>query len=301
MTSDQSRGRDPRVAALAPILHSFGLDSSSLSEIRANVSAFTAALEPPDDVDVAVGELAGRDVVVIHPPEAASTRRILYLHGGGFCYGSARHQLSVPSRLALATGLDVVSPELRLAPEHPCPAQTQDAVAVYEALLAADTPVTAIAGDSSGGAVALLATVALRDAGVPLPDALVAFSAWTDLSGRSQRFRDQSFQDPVLPRSLLEMSAAAYLDGRRPGDPAATPLSADLAGLPPTLLHVGSDELLLGDTLTTAEALANADVDVTAHVWPRMIHVFVAYPQLVPESAAAVAESAGFIAAHRPR
>lgn len=221
---------------------------------------------------------------------------MLYLHGGGFVIGSVEVQTSMPAGLALATGCEVVAVEYRLAPEHPCPAATDDAVAAHEALRAEGAPIVALAGDSAGASLGVLTAVALRDRGLPLPGALLCFSPWTDLAGRSTRACEPEFHDAVLPSAFLEMAAAAYLAGRPPDDPAANPAAAELHGLPPTQVHVGGDELLLEDSVALARALAVAGVEAALHVWPGMIHVFPAYPTLAPERDRALGEAALLVA-----
>ncbi len=238
--------------------------------------------------------------VRVRPSTGPTAGRILYLHGGGYVIGSTDVQLSVPARLSLATACEVVSIDYRLAPEHPLPAATEDAVAAYRELLD-DGPVTAIAGDSAGGALALLAGVMIRDRVLPAADAIVAFSPWTDMTGESPRFNDPRFEDAVLPRLFLSLAADAALDGWSPEDPRVTPLTADLRGLPPTMIHVGGDELVLADSLRLGNRLAVSGVETTLHVWPGMIHVFVAYPQLVPESDQALGEVAAFLDAQRTK
>ena len=285
---------DPRVAPLLPIIESFGLGAATIDEVRRRFQATAAAIPAPDGVTVEATAVAGREAVRVRPDGGDVRGRILYLHGGGYVIGSTTVQLGVPGRLALATAHEVISVDYRLAPEHVCPAATFDAVAAYEELLA-DGPVAAIAGDSAGGALAVSTAVALRDAGIALPDALVAFSPWTDLGGTEARVLDPGFEDAVLPRAFLRMAAAAVLGGRDPDDPTATPVTADVRGLPRTIIHVGGDELLLDDSLRLAAHLAGHGVEVALRVWPGMIHIFVAYPQLVPESDRALAEVARFL------
>lgn len=285
---------DPRVAALVPIIESFGFGASTITEVRSRFHAAAAAVPPPEGVVVAATELAEMPATTVRPVNGADGR-VLHLHGGAFCIGSVEVQLGVPSAIALATGCEVVSPEYRLAPEHPCPAATEDAVAAWSAACAEGDRPLALTGDSAGAALAVLATVALRDDGQPLPSALGLLSPWVDLAGRSARWQDEGFVDVVLPRPLLRAAADAWLGGRPSDDPAATPLGADLSGLPPTLVHVGGDELLLADAVALAGRLAEAGVEVDLHVWPGMIHVFCAYPTLVPEAQRALAQLAGLV------
>jgi epsilon-lactone hydrolase len=291
---------DERVKELLPLIETFGLGAPTIPEARQRFTRAAAQVPPPDGVTVDQTSIAGIAAVRIRPSTGATAGRILYLHGGGFVIGAAEVQLSVPARLSLATACEVVSIDYRVAPEHPLPAATEDAVAAYKELLD-DGPVTAIAGDSAGGALALLAGVIIRDRVLPAADAIVAFSPWTDLSGESPRYNDPGFEDAVLPRLFLSLAADAALDGWSPEDPRVTPLTADLRGLPPTMIHVGGDELVLADSLRLGNRLAVSGVETTLHVWPGMIHVFVAYPQLVPESDQALAEVAAFLDAQRTK
>lgn len=285
---------DGRVAQVLPVIRSFGLGLPTMPEVRSAFHDVAAAIPPPEGVVVERATVAGMRAIRVRPDGRAPSLRILHLHGGGFVIGAAEVQTGVPARLSLACDAEVVSVDYRVAPEHPCPAATQDALAAYAEMLAIG-PVQAITGDSAGGALAVLVAVAARDAGLRLPDALAAFSPWTDLACSSERFRDPTFHDAVLPRSFLLSAAAAWLGGRGAEDPAASPLHADLAGLPPTTVHVGGDELLLDDSVRLASALADAGVEVDLRVWPRMIHIFVAYPNLAPESDDALADTASFI------
>ncbi len=224
-------------------------------------------------------------------------RRLLYFHGGGYVFGDVDAQKGMACRLALATNLEIVQPEYRLAPEHPCPAAVEDAVAAYLSLLEDDLPVAALAGDSAGGGMALLAAIAIRDAGLHPPPAIVAFSPWTDVALSGARFA-ASFRDVVLPRSLLHMAQAAWLGGRVGEDPEASPLYADLAGLPPVMIHVGGDEVLLDDSTRLAARLAEAGGEVSLTVRPDMVHVYPVYPSLAPEADDALAEVDAFLKRH---
>ena len=284
------------MAPLVPIIDSFGFDAPTIPEVRARFHAAAAAIPAPEGVAVEVGELGGLVATRIRPTGVTPAGRIVHLHGGAFCVGSVEVQLGVPAAIALATGHEVLAPEYRLAPEHPCPAAVEDAVAAWTAALDEGPTPAALTGDSAGATLAVLAAASLRDAGATMPPALGLLSPWVDLAGRSDRWHDEAFEDPVLPRALLRRAAEAWLGGRSTDDPAATPLGADLTGLPPTLVHVGGDELLLDDALALGARLARAGVDVDVHVWPGMIHVFCAYPTLVPEADRALAQLAGLVA-----
>jgi acetyl esterase/lipase len=252
---------DPRVAELLPIIRSFGLDRPTIAEIRVAFAAAAAELPLPEGVAFAHAPLAGMAALRVRPEGKRPERRILYFHGGGYVFGGVEAQKGMACRLALATGLEVVQPEYRLAPEHPCPAATEDAVAAWQALTAEDRPVAAIAGDSAGASLALLAAVAIRDAGLHPPPAILAFSPWADVGLSGPRYA-AGFHDVVLGRSLLPMAQAAYLAGRAGDDPEASPLYADLSDLPPVMIHAGGDELLLDDAPRLAARLAESGVEV---------------------------------------
>lgn len=287
---------DPRVAALLPAIAELGFASATIDEARARFRATASTYPAPEGVTIEHEQLAGRAALRVRPVGGADGRRILHLHGGGYVIGALDVQLAMPALLSLATGAEVWSLDYRIAPEHPCPAAVIDTVAAYEELLAAG-PVAAIAGESAGGGLALLAAVALRDRGLAPPGALLAFSAWMDTAGTSSRAADTSFHDAVLPRSFLRLSADAWCGGLEPTDPRANVLTADLSGLPPTLLQVGGDELVLEDSTRAATLLGLVGVGVSLRVWPGMIHVFSAYPTLAPESTGSFALAAEFLAA----
>ena len=291
---------DPRVQELLPVIEAFGFGSSTIEEVRQRFRATASAFPAPEGVTIETIQVAGRHALQVRPTSGATDGRVLHLHGGGFVIGDVDVQLSMPARLCLATGAEVVSLDYRVAPEHPCPAAVEDAVAAYEELAAdGGGAVDAIAGESAGAALAVLAAVELRDRGTVLPSALLAFSPWFDIAGSSARFADESFVDPVLPRSFLPLAADAWRGQRSVEDPSVNPLRADPHGLPPTLLHVGGAEMVLEDSERLAARLAEVGVEVELRVWPEMIHVFAAYPNLVPEADRSLSAAASFLAEHR--
>jgi monoterpene epsilon-lactone hydrolase len=288
---------DPRVEELLPIIRSFGLDRPTIPEIRSTFAEAAATLPLPEGVAFARSTIAGMPTLHASRENTQPQRRILYFHGGGYVFGGIEAQKGMPCRLALATGLEIVQPEYRLGPEHPCPAAVEDAVAAYRALSEDGVPVAALAGDSAGGGLALLAAIAIRDAGLTPPPAIVAFSPWADLALSGTRCAE-GFRDVVLPRSLLSMAQAAWLGGRSGDDPEASPLYADLRNLPPVMIHVGGDEVLLDDSTRLATRLAEADGEVSLIVRPDMIHVYPVYPSLAPEADEALAEVDAFLKQH---
>ncbi|MEO6953074.1 MAG: alpha/beta hydrolase [Polyangia bacterium] len=225
-------------------------------------------------------------------PRDAGSGVIAYLHGGAYRVGSLRTHRGIVSRLAVATRTTVVSVDYRLSPEHRFPAAVEDACAVLEVLLSLPRPV-ALCGDSAGGGLALAATIALRDAGRPLPRVLAVISPWADLTCSASTYRTHAARDPVLDGTESLRTAADYLGGADARHPLASPLYADLRGLPPLLVQVGDAEILLGDSLALVDVARAAGADVTLSVYPDAIHAFPMH-DVLPEAAAALDEIARF-------
>lgn len=228
-------------------------------------------------------------------PGAEDTGTLLYLHGGGYVIGSINTHRALVAKLSATSGTRALSVDYRLAPEHPFPAAVDDAVAAYRWLLAngAQPETTVIAGDSAGGGLTIATLVALRDAGEPLPAAGVALSPWVDLEGTGNSMSANSGADPIVQKDGLQGMAQAYLAGADPRTPLAAPLYADLAGLPPLLIQVGTAETLLDDATRIAAKAKTAGVDVMLEPWQDMIHVWQLFP--VPEADAAIEQIGQFI------
>lgn len=229
--------------------------------------------------------------------EAPGERVLLYLHGGGYTIGSALAYREYATSLARAAGAALFAADYRLAPEHPHPAALDDAIAAYRGLLELGHPADriAVAGDSAGGGLALALLVALRDAGLPLPARAVLFSPWLDLALGGASMTAKAEADPSLDREGLAAAAAHYLGGLPAETPAASPLFAELSGLPPLLVEVGEAEILLSDATRLAERAALAGVDVTLHVWPGMPHVWGLFAGLLGEGRAVIEEAGAFL------
>ena len=245
-------------------------------------------------------DLEGLPALEAWPAGHDPKRRVLYLHGGGYCFGSWGTHKSLITHLAVASDAVIYAPNYRLAPEHPHPAALEDALAAYRWLLARGLSpgAVSIAGDSAGGGLALATAVAIRDRGLPLPASLVLISPWTDLRGDSQSMSEKASVEPMLSPSGTRSCASAYLDGRAPGDPVCSPLFADHQGLPPTLIHVGSDEILLDDSTRLDQRCRQAGVDVTLRVFQGLWHDFQIHAGLLREADEAIAEIAEFLRAH---
>ena len=273
------------------------LQGGTLLEKRGRMELQTTLTPPPADVRYAPVVAGGVPAEWTAAPGARSDRVLVYFHGGGYCLGSIATHRALVARIARESGVRVLSVGYRLAPEHPHPAAVEDAVAAYRYVLGEGLAPAqvAFAGDSAGGGLVLAALVAARDAGLPLPAAGACISPWLDLTLSGASLETKAPADPMLTPADLRLFAEAYA-GREPRAPTASPLFADLAGLPPLLVQVGSAEVLLDDATRLAAAARTAGVEVSLRVWDDMIHVWHAFAELLPEGAQAVRQLATFLA-----
>jgi len=258
-------------------------------EQRAGLDRLSEMGPPPSDATFEPLEIGGRPAAWIQADAASAERTLLYLHGGGYCVGSLKSHRGLATDLSRAAGARVLLLDYRLAPEHPFPAAVDDAVAAYRALLeqGADARRLAIGGDSAGGGLTAATLLALRDADLPLPAAAVLLSPWLDLSLSGASMDACAERDPMVQRAPLQRMADAYLAGADPRAALASPLFADLRGLPPLLIHVGTAETLLDDATRFAARARAAGIDVTLEAWDDMVHVWHAFAFLLPEARAA--------------
>ncbi|MCL6645184.1 MAG: alpha/beta hydrolase [Dehalococcoidia bacterium] len=273
------------------------LESPSVEQLRANMESMAVLGGPePGTVSEPV-EAGGVPAEWIVAPGAARDRAILYLHGGGYAIGSIATHRGVLSRLSAASASAGLALDYRLAPEHPFPAAVEDAVAAYRWLLAQGIAPgrIAIAGDSAGGGLTVAALVALRDAGDPLPACAVTFSPWADLALEGASMDERDALDPMVHRPGLQQMADWYLAGQDARHPLASPIHADLAGLPPLLVQVGTAETLYDDAVRLAVRAIEAGTAVTFEPWADLFHVFQIFAML-PEAQEAVRAAGAFIA-----
>jgi monoterpene epsilon-lactone hydrolase len=233
------------------------------------------------------------------PSHAARRRHILYLHGGAFIAMSARTHRSLTSRLASGSAASLFALDYRLAPEHPFPAALEDAMTAYRALIAggAEPSRMALAGDSAGGGLALALLVALRDQQDPLPAAAVLFSPWTDLAATGESLVSNDAADVMHFGSWVAQQGRHYLGGTPATHPLASPLYADLTGLPPLLIQVGDSEVLLDDSRRVFANAKKVGVDASLRLWPGVAHGWQIFAPILPEARAALREASAFIAA----
>jgi len=235
----------------------------------------------------------------LYGQDADESRVLLYLHGGGYLLGSIATHRSLAARIAEAAGIRALIIDYRLAPEHPFPAALEDALAAYEFLLGQGFAPerVAIGGDSAGGGLAIATLVALRDASRPPPGAAIALSPWTDLEATGESTETRA--DPMIrSRDDLVATASLYLKGADPRTPTASPLYADLAGLPAIAIQVGTAERLLDDSTRIADRIRRAGGQVELEEFEDLIHVFQSLAPHVPESLEAIEKLGSFLKRH---
>ena len=274
--------------------------NASIEQVRAGFEAMGAMLPVEPDIKSEPVSAGGVKAEWVSAPGAESSRAILYLHGGGYVIGSINTHRGLAGRLSRAAKARVLLIDYRLAPEHPFPAAVDDSVAAYRWLLAQGLKPTriAVAGDSAGGGLAAATLVAIRDAKLPVPAAGALLSPWVDMEGIGESMTSKDSVDPMVHKDGLLGMATAYLGGKNPRTPLAAPLYADLAGLPPLLIQVGTWETLLDDASRFAERAKKAGVNVTYEPWDKMIHVWQMFAPMLEEGQQAIEKIGAFIRKH---
>ena len=247
-------------------------------------------------------EVPGIPAEWLIPDGAASDRVLYYLHGGGYVIGSIDSHRNLVSQLAAAAGCRALIIDYRLAPENKFPAAVEDAVASYRWLLSQGYKAgkIVIAGDSAGGGLAVATMVSLRDSGDPLPAAALLLSPWTDLEVIGESCKTVGWRDPMVSVGILKKYTRQYMGGKDPRDSLASPIYADLKGLPPLLIHVGTCEVLMDDAKRLAAKAEKDGVDVELDVCDGMFHVWQFFSPVVPESKDAIDRLGKFARDHLP-
>lgn len=275
------------------------LAGADLLDMRAGMEATAGAAPLPEGVHLERVDAGGVPAEWTAVAGTSREHAVLYLHGGGYVMGSVVTHRGLVAGISQASGARVLSLDYRLAPEHPYPAAVDDAVGAYRYLLARGMAPgrIAIAGDSAGGGLTLATLLALREAGEALPAAGVCISPWADLSQSGATMQSRADEDPMVSRELLQRMADAYLGAGDPGAATASPCFADLAGLPPLLVQVGSAEVLLDDARRVAQQARAAGVSVELEEWEGMIHVWHAFALLLPEARQAIERIGSYLRA----
>lgn len=289
----------PGIDAIRQLLGDRATAPQTIEERRASLEALAGVVPSPPGVTVEPLTLAGCPAERATPDRVDGPGTILYLHGGAYVSGSLNTHRALCGRLALAAARPVVALDYRLAPEHRFPAAVDDAVAAAEELEGGGAGPLALAGDSAGGGLALAALVALRDRGTVNPAAAWLASPWADLTQAGESYDSRVDVDPMLRREGLTEAAGDYLGAADPTDPLASPLMADLGGLPPVRIDVGDAEVLLDDSVVAGHRIEEAGGAAQVVVWPEMIHVFPAFPaDVVPEADECLTAAGAFLAQH---
>jgi acetyl esterase/lipase len=256
------------------------LDSVS----KLNIPAELIKVEPV----ILGGEAGAVKAAWVRHGKASREKVIIHFHGGGYTSGSIESHKSLAFEISKESQASVLLPEYRLAPEYPFPAALDDAVTVYKAILEQGIKPgnIIISGDSAGGGLALATVLSLRKSRIPLPSGIICLSPWTDLTCSGGTYISKLEADPFLVPEVLVKSSALYCGKNKSSNPFISPLFSDMHDFPPMLIHVGSEEILLDDSLRLAKEAKKAGVKVTIKVWPGMWHVWHIFG--VPESSEAL-------------
>jgi len=271
----------------------------TIAERRAQYERAERIFPTPPDVKVETVTAHERPAEWLTPPRARPDAVVLYLHGGGYVIGSPRSHRHLAAAIAGAAGTRALLLDYRLAPEHPFPAALEDAVAAYEWVLSRGIAPgqVVIAGDSAGGGLTVATLLALRERGLPRPAGGVCISPWVDLTNSAPSYTSKAAVDPIVTQEGIGLMTRAYIGTGDPKQPLVSPLYADLRSLPPLLIHVGSDEVLLDDAVGLAERARAAGVDVKLEEWPAMIHVWHWFLPMLDEAERAIAGIGVFVRA----
>jgi len=284
--------------ALDAVLSQGGLDlQADVPALRATFNELMARIPVPDDVQQSPTTIGGVSAIEVTVCGADEDGVILYFHGGVYVIGTAAATVPLVGDLARRTGTRAITLDYRLAPEHPYPAAVADAQDAYQGLLeqGVDAGQIALAGESAGGGLAVATLLALRDADIPLPSCAFLMSPYADLTLSGDSIADREAVDRTLTPEGLRLRIPDYVAGADASDPLISPVFADLTGLPPLLIQVGSNEILLSDALRLAERAAMADVTVTLDVTDSVPHVFQAFAAMLDEADAALDRASTFL------
>jgi monoterpene epsilon-lactone hydrolase len=285
---------DPDIAEFRKLCKARAVERAAfgLAERRVSFETDMAAIPLAPGCTIERLDLGGVAAERITHPGAAPGRLLLYLHGGGHVFGNLATHRHLVSRLAVAAAAPAIHVDYRLAPEHPYPAGLDDAVVAYRQILGTGISPGSIVvgGESAGGNLAAALLLKVRELGLPQPGGLYLLSPWLDMTASGASYEKLADRDPMIARAGIAMVAAAYLGGRA-DDAFTSPVRADPAGLPPMLIQVGTDEVLLSDSLTFAANAAIAGIEVKLHVWPEMPHAWPLFHNHLRAGLAAIEET----------
>ena len=273
---------------------------AGFAERRERLDAIGSTSPPAGDIRLEPIDANGVAAEWSLAPGSDPSKVLLFFHGGGYCSGSIVSHRGMVTEAGRAARARTLAVGYRLAPEHPFPAAIEDARSAYRFLLDQGIAPSriVIGGDSAGGGLTLALMTSVRDAREPLPACAWLVSPWVDLQMIGASLAEKAVADPLISKSYLEELASAYLAGADPAHPLVSPLNADLAGLPPLLVQVGSAETLLDDAVRIARRAGAADVRVNLEIWPHMIHAWHLWAAQLEAGRRAIASAGAFIRAH---
>ncbi len=269
----------------------------TIPDLRALFDEWEKPTFEPEDVTYKTDTVGGVKGIWAYPIGCDKTKVMVYTHGGGFAVGSASSHRKLAGHVAKALGVSVLVLDYRLAPEHPFPAQIEDAVSVYKALLADGIAAKNIGtiGDSAGGNLAISSVLKFRELGLDLPGCVIAFSPWLDMELAGGTLKSNEATDGLVSTAVLEGMRGMFLgENGSPTDPLANPLKSDFAGFPSLYVNAGSVETLLDDARRVTDQAKAAGVDVTLSVAEGMQHVFPFLAGRAPEADAEIAKIASW-------
>ena len=254
----------------------------------------------PSDVNIEPVNAGGVPAEIITAPAANTAHMMLYLHGGGYCWGSLDSHRPLVAALSGAAAMPVLTIDYRRAPEHPYPAALDDALTAYRWLRGtyAAGKRMAIAGDSAGGGLTLATLMALRDAGDALPQAALAISPWTNLTCTGDSYDSRADLDPICSHDMLDQLSRLYRGAADPADPYLSPLLGEFAGLPPLLIQVGEAEVLYDDSVNAVARAKAQGVDAHLEAVADMVHVWHLFAPMLQQGRDAISRAGTFLRQH---
>lgn len=270
---------------------------ATLEEIRRAYIDTMAQHPTPEGVRIEPVDMGGVPGTLVTPDDVVGDRVLFYIHGGAYIVGGPGGYHGLAGAFAKAMKARVYLPDYRLAPEHPFPTPIDDTFSAYRWLLdqGQDPRSVTVAGDSAGGAMVVTVMVMARNAGVPLPAGGAALSPWANLEHTGASMFNREGLDPLNTKAGLDLMARTFLGGTLPNSPEASPVFADVRGLPPILVQIGEAELMLSDAIRLASHLGENRVRVSLEIWPNMFHVWHMFQAELAEGRAAIGNAATFL------
>jgi len=281
---------------LVPVLK--GTDTTTrMSDIRDAYAKMLGQNQPPAGVRFEAINMGGVPATLVTPDELKTDAVLMYIHGGAYIVGRPDGYYGIGGNYAKMLGARVYMPDYRLAPEHQFPAPIDDTLRAYEWLLEQNIAASkiAFAGESAGGAMVVSVMVAAKSKGLPLPAVGSSISPWANLEHTGASMSNREGLDPLNSKPVLDILARAFLGDTLANHPLASPVFADVTGLPPILVQIGENELMLSDAMRLASHLADNRVRVNLEVWPGMFHAWHFYAAILAEGHQALESSVRFI------